>query len=58
MRDLPLALSALWVGEIIKVPVILDMAENYPLMLKSMFEYEKNIISNFIIRNPKVAWFV
>ena len=58
VRDLPLALSAIWVGNKLKVPVVLDMAENYPLMLKSMYNFEKKYFSNFILRNSKIAEFV
>lgn len=54
VRDLPLVLLALWLGKKIQKPVILDMAENYPLMLESILENSPSVI-NYIIRNPKAA---
>src|SRR5688572_32489493 len=30
VRDLPLAPTAIWVGRLLRIPVVLDMAENYP----------------------------
>ena len=55
VRDLPLALSALVVGRLMRVPVALDMAENYPAMmqdLRAMTPFGVQTIINAVTRNP------
>jgi len=37
-RDHPLAPAAVWVGRAAGIPVVLDMAENYPAMLGAVRE--------------------
>lgn len=56
VRDLPLAPTAVWVGKSVSCPVIFDMAENYPLMLESILEWEGNKLTNSILRNPSLAY--
>lgn len=46
IRDLPLALASIFIGRLLNIPVIYDMAENYPAMWK---------ISSSIIKNPFIA---
>jgi glycosyltransferase involved in cell wall biosynthesis len=48
VRDLPLTLTAILVGKVFKLPVILDMAENYPAALIS---YDNPYYKPFLFRN-------
>jgi len=50
VRDLPLALLGVWVGEALNKPVVLDMAENYPAALVA---YQNPIYKPFLFGN---AW--
>ena len=58
VRDLPLALAAVAVGRRHRVPVLLDMAENYPAMLRDMHRFERFRLHNLVVRNPLIASFV
>jgi glycosyltransferase involved in cell wall biosynthesis len=58
VRDLPLAWTALGVGWILGLPVVLDMAENYPAMIKDFWDRQRFSILNFLVRNPSVVRFV
>src|SRR6185503_2588905 len=53
--DLPLAPLALWVGRRLGVPVVVDIAENYPAMLKHRFHWREFKPHNLIVRNPVLA---
>ena len=53
-RDLPLCPTALRVGRQEKIPVILDMAENYPAMMRSIWESDRQRPLDRLVRNP--AW--
>jgi len=57
VRDLPLALTAILVGKIISIPVVMDMAEVYPEALRSnwMFDKKKMRGINHLIRSPYLA---
>lgn len=46
VRDIPLAMTAIWLGAKFKIPVILDMAENYPAALVA---YENRAYKPFLI---------
>ncbi len=52
VRDLALTLAGLLVGKILKIPVILDMAECYPEMVRLIWKYEPFKIQNLFLRNP------
>ena len=52
VRDLPMALAAIMVGKIEKTPVIFDMAECYPEMIRLIWKYEPFRIQNLVVRNP------
>lgn len=52
VRDLPLALTAVLLGKMANIPVILDMAENYPQMIKDLWEEKNFKLRNIFIRNP------
>jgi len=55
VRDLPLALSAIAIGKVHRLPVILDMAECYPLMLKTLWQFGGRRATDLIVRNPSMA---
>jgi glycosyltransferase involved in cell wall biosynthesis len=55
VRDLPLALAGVAVGRRYAVPVLLDMAENYPAMLRDVNRFERFRIQNVLVRNPGLA---
>jgi glycosyltransferase involved in cell wall biosynthesis len=55
VRDLPLALAASAVGKWHGIPVILDMAENYPAMLKDVWKFDSFGFNNIVLRNPLLA---
>jgi len=54
-RDLPLAPAAIAVGEHLGRPVILDMAENYPAMLRSRRATGRARPLDWLVRNPTFA---
>ena len=58
VRDLPLALTAILIGKLCRVPVVFDMAENYPAMLMETWKYEDFHVINIFVRNPYIARFV
>lgn len=53
VRDLPLAPAAVLVSSILRVPVILDMAEDYPGMIEDIWLYGKPGRFDAILRNPR-----
>lgn len=55
VRDLPLAPLAIFVGAILRLRVVLDMAENYPAMLADTWTYGNFSALDKIVRNP-VVW--
>lgn len=55
VRDLPLALCALLVARAHRVPVILDMAENYPAMVRDIWRFEDFKAVNLLVRNPTIV---
>ena len=55
VRDLPLALAAVAVGRRHRVPVLLDMAENYPAMLRDVKRFDRFRFQNVVVRNPLLA---
>jgi glycosyltransferase involved in cell wall biosynthesis len=54
-RDLPLAIPAILAGRIVGIPVVLDMAENYPAMLQSQWDAGRMRRMDVLVRNPKLA---
>lgn len=54
VRDLPLAPAALLVGRLRRTPVVLDMAENYPGLLRTLWETGVARPRDLFLRNP---WF-
>jgi glycosyltransferase involved in cell wall biosynthesis len=58
VRDLPLALTALLVGRVLRKPVVLDMAENYPAMIQDVWDSQEFSAVNMVVRNPSAVRFV
>ncbi len=57
-RDLPLAPMALALGRRISRPVIVDVAEHYPGLLKDLYNVHDFRLANLLIRNPLLAAWV
>lgn len=55
VRDLPMALAAIAMGELNRVPVVLDMAESYPEMIRLVWKYEPFKVANLFARNPYIV---
>lgn len=55
VRDLPLALPAAILGRMRRIPVILDMAENYPAMLQDRYRYTPTGPMDRLVRHPGIA---
>lgn len=55
VRDLPMAMAAVWIGKLRKLPIILDMAECYPEMLRCIWKFSKLKVRNIFLRNPFFA---
>lgn len=58
VRDLPLAPAAIWVGRMLGTPVVLDMAEDYPGLLRALWETKVAKPLDLLVRNPTLASFV
>jgi glycosyltransferase involved in cell wall biosynthesis len=58
VRDLPLAPTALAVARTLGVPVILDMAENYPAMIRDIWLGGRQGRLDYLVRNPAVVTLV
>lgn len=52
VRDLPLCPTALHAGKRFNIPVILDMAENYPALVRSNWEAKRHSLLDYAVRNP------
>ena len=61
VRDLPLALAGIAIGRTLGIPVQVDMAEIYPLGLRSNWKYNRMTVTDLFVRNPyfadAVEWF-
>ena len=55
VRDLPLCPTAIWVARRYRVPVVLDMAENYPAMIQEMWDARRHRAMDLLVRNPRLA---
>jgi glycosyltransferase involved in cell wall biosynthesis len=55
VRDIPLALPAIAVGRRRRIPVALDMAENYPAMLADRLRYTPTGLLGRLVRRPGLA---
>lgn len=54
VRDLPLAPTALLVGRALGIPVVMDMAENYPAMIQDVWDSGRARFGDRLVRNPRV----
>src|SRR5213594_755621 len=54
-RDLPLAPAAILAGRLLDIPVVLDMAENYPAMLQSQWDSGRLRPMDVLVRSPRLA---
>jgi glycosyltransferase involved in cell wall biosynthesis len=55
VRDLPLCPTAILIGRLHGVPVVLDMAEDYPAMLADVWRAGRQRPADFLVRNPRLA---
>ena len=55
VRDLPLTPTAVAVGRLLGVPVILDMAENYPAMMRDLWLDGRQGRFDVVVRNPRIV---
>jgi len=53
VRDLPLCPTALWIGRRFGVPVVFDMAENYPAITQDLWDAGRQRRFDFLVRNPR-----
>jgi glycosyltransferase involved in cell wall biosynthesis len=54
-RDLPLLPTALRVGRRRQLPVVFDMAENYPAMMRGIWYEGRARWSDWLVRNPRLV---
>lgn len=55
VRDLPLCPAAISVGKREDIPVVLDMAEHYPAMMRAIWETGQHRPLDWIVRNPRTV---
>jgi glycosyltransferase involved in cell wall biosynthesis len=55
VRDLPLAPTAIAVGRMLRIPVVLDMAENYPAMIRDLWTTASVRFGDAVVRNPRAV---
>jgi glycosyltransferase involved in cell wall biosynthesis len=55
VRDLPIAPTAIHVGRRLGIPVMLDMAENYPALMTEIFTSGRQKPLDYFVRNPKAT---
>ncbi len=58
VRDLPLAPTAISVGRRRRVPLVIDLAENYPAMMRMIFEAGRQRLHDYVVRNPTAVGLV
>jgi glycosyltransferase involved in cell wall biosynthesis len=54
-RDLPLAPAAIRAARRLRVPMVLDMAENYPAMIRDLWLTGATRFGDAVVRNPRAA---
>lgn len=55
VRDLPLAPAAIRVAQQLRLPVVLDMAENYPAMMRDLWTTGATRLGDRVVRNPRLV---
>jgi glycosyltransferase involved in cell wall biosynthesis len=58
VRDVPLCPTAISVGRKLGIPVVLDMAENYPAMMRDIWEAGRQKPWDVAVRNPRLVGLV
>ncbi len=58
VRDLPLAITGIYAARALGIPIVLDMAENYPAMLRDLWSFGSFRLFNVFVRNPFIAEWV
>jgi glycosyltransferase involved in cell wall biosynthesis len=54
VRDLPLSPAALWAAHRLGVPVLMDMAEDYPAMISDTWRFRGASLFDRLLRNPSL----
>ncbi|MFN2564900.1 MAG: glycosyltransferase [Gemmatimonadaceae bacterium] len=55
VRDVPLAPAAIWTGRRSGVPVVIDMAENYPALMADIWAAARQRPWDVVVRNPRAV---
>lgn len=55
VRDIPLCPTAISVARQLRIPVILDMAENYPAMMRDIWTAGRHRPTDYLVRNPRLT---
>lgn len=55
VRDLPLCPTAIRTGRALGIPVLLDMAENYPAMMREIWDDGRAKLVDHLVRNPRAV---
>ena len=55
VRDLPLCPTAIWAAQRAGLPVVLDMAENYPAMIRDIWIAGRSRPLDALLRNPALV---
>jgi len=54
-RDLPLCPTAIAVGRRAGIPVVLDMAEHYPAIMRELWTSKRHRPLDYLVRNPRAV---
>ncbi len=55
VRDIVLAPSAILIGDMLRIPVVLDMAENYAAMIRDLWDTQSTKFGDSLVRNPRAV---
>jgi glycosyltransferase involved in cell wall biosynthesis len=55
VRDLPLVLTGVIVGKLLGIPVVFDMAENYPALWREINSFGGSGAFSLILKNPRLG---
>jgi glycosyltransferase involved in cell wall biosynthesis len=55
VRDVPLCPTAISAGRQLGIPVVLDMAENYPAMMRDIWTAGRHHLTDYLVRNPRLT---
>jgi glycosyltransferase involved in cell wall biosynthesis len=54
-RDIPLAPTCIAVARALGIPVVLDIAEHYPAMIREKWEAGRATLADAVVRNPRLV---